>query len=112
MTEENKTHSTEQDVKENQILAANGYLGLLCFVPLLLKPDSDFAQFHGKQGLSIFIVEVIVAILAIIPILGWIISFLGFVVCALASIYGIIQAMQGNKTEVPGFSMVREKLNL
>ncbi len=113
MAEETKKPTTNKGTpQEDHLIAAIGYLGLLCFVPLLLKPDSDYAQFHGKQGLSIFIVEVVIAIVGIIPVLGWLISMVGFIVCALASVYGIINAMQGNKTEIPGFSIIHEKLNI
>src|SRR3990167_5276307 len=38
--------------KDARILAAIGYLWILCLLPLLGKRQSEFAQFHGKQGLA------------------------------------------------------------
>ncbi len=101
-----------KNVEDNQIIAAIGYLGILCFVPLLLKKESKFAQFHGKQGLALFIVEIGIAIISIIPFIGWLIGFIGFFICAAGAIYGIIMAMEGKMTPIPGLSMIAEKLNI
>jgi uncharacterized membrane protein len=101
-----------KDVEENKVIAAIGYLGILCFVPLLMKKESAFAQFHGKQALAIFIVEVAAAVVNLIPVLGWIISLVLFLVCGVASIMGIINAVGGKQKEIPGFTMIAEKLNI
>ena len=50
-----------QDIKKNKKIAAIGYIGILCFIPLLLKPNSRFAHFHAKQGLILFIAEVLIS---------------------------------------------------
>ena len=60
----------QKDIDDSKAFAAIGYLGILCFVPLLLKKDSPYAQFHGKQGLVLFIAEVVLFFINIIPVLG------------------------------------------
>ena len=34
-----------------KMLAVIGYFSFFCILPLLVKPQSAFCQFHGKQGL-------------------------------------------------------------
>ena len=46
--------------KDARILAAIGYLWILCLLPLLGKRESEFAQFHGKQGLVLTIVSFVI----------------------------------------------------
>jgi|SRR3989344_9272238 len=61
-----------QDVEQNKYVAALSYIWILCLYGLLFKKDSPFVQFHAKQGIALFIVEIIAPIfgpLAFIPIL-------------------------------------------
>lgn len=39
----------------DKFLAAIGYFSFLCILPLVLRPKSDFCQFHGKQGLVMLV---------------------------------------------------------
>ena len=48
-----------KQIDENKVIAAIGYFGILCLLPLILKKDSPFAQFHGKQGLVLLIAFVL-----------------------------------------------------
>ena len=46
--------NTKSQISESEkFLAAIGYISFLCIVPLLLKRDSNFAQYHGKQALLV-----------------------------------------------------------
>ena len=99
-----KTPHDNKDVEENKTLAAIGYVGILCFVPLLLKKDSKFAQFHAKQGLILLILEV----LGFIPVIGWAL----FVIAVVFSLLGIINAMDGKYWKMPFFHQFGSKLNL
>lgn len=112
--EENKQPTTpdKKDIEDNKAVAAIAYLSILCFVPMLTQKESKFAQFHAKQGLAIFIVEVVASIIWIIPILGWFIGFIAYAACTIASLYGIINAINGKQIEIPGFSNLAKKLNL
>lgn len=103
-----KTETQKQPTQEEKIFAALGYVWILCFVPLLLKQDSEFAKFHGKQGLMLFIIEIIGSFIFWIPFIGWI---LGLIVLILA-ILGIIKSLRGEYYEVPVARALVEKLNL
>ena len=103
-----KNKGDSKDIEENKSIAAIGYIWILCFIPLLLKRDSKFAQFHAKQALVLFIVEVIVGFIVWVPFIGWI---LGLAVLVLA-IMGILQALQGNYWEMPLIGQFAKKFNI
>ena len=82
-------------------MAAVGYLGILCLIPLLFKRNSPYVQFHAKQGLVILIVWVILWIGNIIPILGQIVWAVGSVVLLIVVILGIVNALNGKMWPIP-----------
>ena len=97
--------SDQKDIEENKIFAVLAYIGILVLVPLLAKKESKFAIYHAKQGLVLFIGEVIIMIfgwiLAFIPFVGWLIGFILWMFLVVLSIMGIINAAQGQYKEVP-----------
>lgn len=99
---------SETDIKENKFVAAIGYLNILFLIPLLLKKDSPFAQFHAKQGLYLFLVFFVGQAIFWFPIFGWgLFLFFLFV-----NIYALFQALGGRSWKVPGAAWVIEKLNI
>ena len=101
-----------QDVQDNKILAAIGYLGILCFLPLLLKRDSEYCQFHGKQGVMLLIGWVVVNVVMVVPILGWLAGFVGNIACLVLMIVGIVGALQGQMKELPWIGKYAKQINL
>ena len=101
-----------QDIEENKLIAAIAYLGILALVPLLLKKDSPYAQFHGKQGLVLLIAWVICNAVMIIPILGWIAGFVGNILCLILMIVGIVNALSGETKELPWIGKYGKGLSL
>lgn len=106
------SQKNSKDVEENKLIAAIGYIGILCIIPLLGKKDSEFAQFHGKQGLVLVIGWVINFLIGIVPVLGWILSFIGTIALLILSILGIIKALAGEKWEMPYLAEYAKKINL
>ena len=96
----------KKDVEENAVMAALSYIWILCFVPLFLKKKSKFAQFHAKQGLLLFAVEIIWGWFFGIPIIGW---ALGLVVMFLA-ILGVVNALSGKYWEMPFLGKYAKKM--
>lgn len=101
-----------KDVQENKAIAAIGYLGILFLVPLLAKKDSPFAQYHAKQGMVLFIFEVILGIVMIIPFLGWLIGALGWLLSVILFIMGLVNALGGKMQPLPIIGGFAEKFNL
>lgn len=104
--------SHDPEIQEGKFFAAVGYLGVLCFVPLLLKKGNRFAQFHGKQGLVLFILEVAASILKAVPALGDVVFTLAFVVLGILSLVGIVKVLMGEYWEMPVVQEVANKISL
>ena len=104
--------SRDPEIQEGKFFAAVGYLSVLCFVPLLLKKGNRFAQFHGKQGLVLFILEVAASILKAIPALGDVVFTLAFVVLGILSLVGIVKVLMGEYWEMPVIQEVASKISL
>lgn len=96
-----------KDVEENKGIACLSYIGILCLIPLLTKKDSKFAQANAKQGLALFIVDVIVAILMGIPVIGWLLGLAVFVV----SLIAVVKTLSGQFWKIPGVYDLSKKLN-
>lgn len=102
----------DKEVKEGKIYGVIAYLWILCLIPLLLKKENKFALFHGKQGLVLFIFEIALWVISVIPIIGWAVGFLGTILCAIMSLAGIIQALMGNYWKMPLLGDYAEKISL
>lgn len=94
------------------VYAILSYLWVLCLIPILLKKENEFVVFHARQGLMLFIIEVGLGILGIIPLLGPIISTIGMLVCGLLSLAGIVQVLMGNKWKMPVIAEWAEKIKV
>ena len=60
-----------------------------------------FAQFHGKQALVLFILEIAASILKVVPALGDLVFTVAFVVFGILSLIGITKVLMGEKWEMP-----------
>lgn len=105
------TKSNDQDINENKAIAVLSYIGILCLVPLIAKKDSRFAQFHAKQGLVLFIIEVIVYLISVIPIIGWIIGIICTLAFIIISVIGIIKVLNGEYWQMPLVADLAKKFN-
>ena len=98
----------DKDVEENRVVAVLSYLGPLFFVPLFLKRESPFCQFHAKQGLAFFVVWMIGWAIFWVPVFGWLL----WVAVALFDVYAIVKAFQGEKWEAPIIGDLAKKINI
>jgi uncharacterized membrane protein len=99
-----KTDKTPQGEK---ILATLGYLSFFCILPLVLKPNSKFCQFHGKQAL------VITLVFFLLSWLGWVSAIFGFLITLVhigVAITGLVSAAQGTKFKIPIIIDMAKKL--
>ena len=105
MPKKETTPDKAKDIEENKFIALLSYVWILCLIPLLLKRDSEFAQFHAKQGLILFLAQVI---LVWVPVIGWAINLVILVI----AIIGIFKVLQGEYWEVPYAQVIVKKLNI
>jgi len=113
---EQQPTNQNNNIKDDNIIAAIGYIFILCLVPLLLKKDSQFAQFHGKQGLVLTVVAVIAWILSMIlwfiPVIGWLINLVMFITIIVLAVLGILNALKGEYWEMPVLGEFAKKIKL
>lgn len=102
----------EKEVQEGKFFAVISYISFLCIVSLVLKKDNKFSLYHAKQGLVLFVFEVATFILSVIPILGLLLRIFGLLVFSLFSLWGILQALQGNYNRFPIISNIADKITI
>ena len=88
-----------QDIEKNKVMAVLAYI--LFFIPLLAAKDSKFARFHTNQGLVLFLGGIIASVVAVIPVIGWIVALIAGLVITVLAIIGIINALNGKAKELP-----------
>lgn len=110
----NDTQNVKEDpeIRDAKFFAAVGYLSFLCFVPLVLKKGNPFAEFHGKQALVLFILEVGACIVKLIPVLGDLIFTVAFVVFGILSLIGITKVLTGERWEMPVIYETASRIHL
>lgn len=107
--------SSPQD-SERTVMLVLAYLGLLALIPLLTRKDDREVQWHAKNGLVIFVAEIVVVIvlsvIGNVPGMGCLNSILmcilplGFLAIA---IFGIVKATQGQRFRIPFVSDFADK---
>lgn len=103
---------TEQEIREGKFFDVISYISFLCILTLVLKKNNNFALYHAKQGLVLFVMEVVAFILSIIPLLGWLIGIVGYALFLLISLWGIMQAALGIYCKLPVITEISEKVIL
>src|SRR2546425_549984 len=112
VNEPSSSSQQEPEIQDAKFFAAIGYISVLCFVPLVLKKDNKFAQFHGKQALVLFILEIAASILKVVPALGDLVFTVGFVVFGILSLVGIMKVLMGEYWEMPVIYEISNRISL
>lgn len=90
-----------KDVEDNKIIASLSYIWILFLIPLIAKKDSKFAVEHAKQGLVLFIVEIVAWLFIFIPFVGWVLGTILGVILFVVALIGFIYAIQGRFWKIP-----------
>lgn len=97
----------KQDGKDS--IGVLSYIGILFLVPLLVRKNDTFVQFHAKQGLALFICEVATCLIAWIPVIGWIIGLVAWIMWLILAITGIMNVVKGKQVPLPVIGKLGEK---
>jgi len=96
----------DQDRDKERFLAGVAYIGIFFVIPLFLaRKKSPFLQFHVRQGIVLFVIE---ALFSALPFIGW----FALAIPAVASLYGMFQALAGRQWELPVLGKYAKKINL
>lgn len=83
------------------------YITWVGFIIALVLGDRKGAMFHINQSLVINLAAIIVNFVAIIPILGWIVSVVGSIFCFVCWCMGLYYACTDQKKEVPLLGQIK-----
>ncbi len=92
------TAANNSSAQSSKLMAGLSYLGLLFLVPKFLAPQDEFAQYHSRQGMRLFIFSLIADFLGgTLGGIGWIASL-----ARLFFIYkGITNVVNGQEEPLP-----------
>lgn len=100
-----QTTQTKSNDSNDTLMGVLAYLGILCLIPLFAAKDSEFAQYHAKQGLTLFVFEIG------LWVIDWILIFVFWpatilmpivsIAFLVLSIIGIVNVINGKKVPLP-----------
>lgn len=100
--------SKDLDVEVNKNMAIMSYVWVLCLVPLLGKRDSEYVQFHAKQGFVLFVIELFAGLMVWFPVFGQLFMLSLFVV----SVMGVVKVLNGEWWKIPFVYDLSKKIKL
>lgn len=102
---------SELRTDEGRLAAIMSYIPLLCFIPLLSMKENREARFHARQGMVLFVIELI-AILFLLPGVSSLVFRVVLIAAAGLAIAGIYFALQGKNYKLPIIGDLAEKSKL
>lgn len=96
---------------EGRLAAVMAYIPFLCFIPLLNMKHNAEARFHARQGVMLFLIE-LVAFLFLFDRISEFVFTAVLIVAVSLSIAGIYFALQGKNYRLPIVGDLAEKSKL
>ncbi|MFH1372445.1 MAG: hypothetical protein ABII79_01430 [bacterium] len=97
--------------EEGRMAAILSYIPLICFIPLLNMKDNREARFHARQGVILFLIELVAILFLVDGISDFI--FKGILILAVAlSVAGIYFALQGKSYRLPVIGDLADRTKL
>lgn len=97
--------------EEGRTAAIMAYIPILCFVPLLNMRDNKEARFHARQGVMLFLIELVAVLFLVDGVSDFV--FRAILILAIAlSVAGIILALQGKSYRLPLIGDLADKTKL
>lgn len=85
---------------------------ILFFVPLLTESKNDpFVMFHVKQGLVLLLAWIVVSIASYIPVVNFF-TWIAYLFLLALWVIGILNAINGEKKELPLIGKYASRINL
>jgi len=92
----------------SSLMAALSYLGILCFVPLILNKDDEYVRFHARQGLVLWVWSVLALFGLHLPGIGeWLFGFSSMAVVAF-SVAGLVSVAFRRAWKLPLINTVAD----
>ncbi|MBZ1348749.1 MAG: hypothetical protein KY053_00710 [Candidatus Liptonbacteria bacterium] len=91
----------KQGNQDKKAIALLSYIGILFLIPFFVEKSNPFIKFHIKQGITLFIANLIAGAILIIPIIGWIVGLVAFFTFFVFAIIGIINVLTEKTKPLP-----------
>lgn len=106
-----KNNNKKQD--DSKLFA---FLGILLtvigfIIAYATKKEDKYVMFYAKQGLVLFIASVIIWVVAMIPIVGGIISWIAWIGWIILWVIGMIYSLSGQMKDIPIIGEFAAKFN-
>jgi uncharacterized membrane protein len=92
---------TEKPGKDIALISYLTIIGLIIAFVMNQEKKHDFAKFHIRQSLGLFLTAIAISFISIIPILGWIIWIVGIFVVLFMWIKGLMNAINSKEEVLP-----------
>lgn len=93
----------ETQTSTNSSMHIIAYLTLIGLIIAFIsnKDKNELTSYHIRQSLGIAVTGFALGIVGVVPVLGWIISMVGFLFIAVLWIMGLMNAINNKKEPVP-----------
>lgn len=98
-------------IEKGRGIAWLSYLGLLVIIPILLQKDNPYTKYHIKQGVALLIVSVIWNVVWMVPFIGFVLGYIGWIVLIVFTVIGIINALSGKEKPLPLIDGIAKKID-
>lgn len=98
------------EIREGAPFAVLSYVGLLWIIPFIFKPQNRFARYHARQGLIIFVYELICIFFLFFPYIGVFLYKTGWVILFAVSLYGVYASLTGKLCRIPLVTSLAQRL--
>ncbi|MEK7774333.1 MAG: hypothetical protein AAB305_00410 [Candidatus Zixiibacteriota bacterium] len=98
-------------VEDVRLASVMCYVPLLCFVPLLNMRDNKEIRFHARQGVILFIIEIV----AVLFLVDWVSRFVFkgiLILAAILSATAIYSTLQGRRFRLPIIGDIADKMKI
>lgn len=91
---------TAEEIEEGRSAAVLSYIPILCLIPLFKWKDNRFAYSHARQGLALFVIEILAALL-LIPGLAVLLVKIILTLAIILALIGIAFVLQDKEWKIP-----------
>ena len=106
--EETNTSTGSPGTDRDTMMGVLSYVPIVCLLPLLQDNPTPELRRHGRQGLVLMLIEIIILVL-LIPGVSAFLLWLGFTLCILLAAFGAWNAWQGKFWRIPIISDLAER---
>lgn len=92
---------TQKHSDLDRLFAAMSYVWVLFAIPYTLGYKKPFVFRHAQNGLALFIFELLLMAVGLVPVIGWAAAFVGWVFVCVCAVLGIGHAIAGQPWKLP-----------